>query len=210
MKFLNLITIASFAVASPFARQQTVVGTISNSVNILADVTPAILDQIDDSVVAIKANVNAAVVVQLQAIIEANLEAIVQALNVSTTNIVAVTTGAVGGVAAQALGLTQAQIVQLTLAIQTTITTLQQISATVRITITDLTPALRATFQAELDAVIQILGPFIRPLLLFAVAVRSAAITVNVVITGLDSAIANLIQIQSNLVASIGITPTIP
>ncbi|KAF5659069.1 hypothetical protein FHETE_9564 [Fusarium heterosporum] len=208
MKFLTLITIASFAVASPLARQQTVTGTISNSISIFSNTVPAILDQIDDSVVAIKANTDAAVVVQLQALVEANFEAIAQALNTSTTNIVAVTTGAVGGVAAQAIGLTQAQIVQLTASLQATIIVLQQIRATVSVTITDLTPALRATFQAEIDAVIQTLGPFIRPLLLFAVAVRSAAVTVNVVITGLDAAIANLLQTQSQLVASIGITPT--
>ncbi|KAM0346436.1 hypothetical protein ACHAPU_005500 [Fusarium lateritium] len=208
MKFLTLITVASFAVASPFRRQgQTVTGTISNSVQIFSDAVPAILDQIDDSVAAIKANTNAAVVVELQALIEANYQAIADALDTSTTNIVAVTTGAAGGVAAQAVGLTQQQIVELTLAIRSTITVLRQIGATVRVTITDLSPALRATFQAEVDAVIQTLGPFIRPLLLFAVAVRSATVGVSVVIVGLDNAIANLIQTQNSLVATIGITP---
>jgi hypothetical protein len=161
----------------------------------------------DDAVDAIQDNVDAEVIIQLQALIKANYQAIGQALNTSTTNIVGVTTGAVGGVAGQAVGLTTQQIIQLTATIRRTIATLEDIGATITVTVTDLTPAVRATFQAEVDAVIQLINPFITPLLLFSAAVRSAAVTVTVVITGLDNAIANLIRTQNDLVASIGITP---
>ncbi|KAM0230923.1 hypothetical protein ACHAP5_011244 [Fusarium lateritium] len=207
MKFLTLITLASFAVATPFRRQQTVTGTLQSSVNTFSDAAVVSLNEIDDAVDAIKGNVDAQVVVQLQALIKANYQAILQALGASTNTIVGVTTGAVGGVAGQAIGLTQQQIIQLTATIRRTIVTLENIGATITVTVTDLTPAVRATFQAEVDAVIQAINPFITPLLLFSAAVRSAAVGVSVVITGLDAAIANLIRTQNDLVTSIGITP---
>ncbi|WZH44352.1 uncharacterized protein QYS62_005374 [Fusarium acuminatum] len=207
MKFLSLITLASFAIATPFRRQQTVTGTLQSSVNTLSSAVTVSLNEIDDAVDAIQDNVDAEVIIQLQALIKANYQAIGQALNTSTTNIVGVTTGAVGGVAGQAVGLTTQQIIQLTATIRRTIATLEDIGATITVTVTDLTPAVRATFQAEVDAVIQLINPFITPLLLFSAAVRSAAVTVTVVITGLDNAIANLIRTQNDLVASIGITP---
>ncbi|KAM0199149.1 hypothetical protein ACHAPA_001620 [Fusarium lateritium] len=207
MKFLTLITLASFAVATPFRRQQTVTGTLQSSVNTFSNAAVVSLNEIDDAVDAIKGNVDAQVVVQLQTLIKANYQAILQALNASTTTIVGVTTGAAGGVAGQAVGLTQQQIIQLTATIRRTIVTLENIGATITVTVTDLTPAVRATFQAEVDAVIQALNPYITPILLFSAAVRSAAVGVSVVITGLDAAIANLIRTQNDLVTSIGITP---
>ncbi|SPJ84309.1 uncharacterized protein FTOL_10827 [Fusarium torulosum] len=207
MKFLALITLASFAVATPFRRQQTVTGTLQSSVNTLSNAVTVSLNEIDNAVDAIKDNVDAQVLIQIQALIKANYQAIGQALNASTISIVGVTTGAVGGVAGQAIGLTQQQIIQLTATIRRTIKTLENIGATITVTVTDLTPAVRATFQAEVDAVIQLLGPFITPLLLFSVAVRNVAVGVSVVITGLDAAITNLISTQNELVATIGITP---
>ncbi|KAF5578986.1 hypothetical protein FPCIR_11346 [Fusarium pseudocircinatum] len=207
MKFLSLITLASFATASPFRRQQTVTGTIKSSVDTLSDASLVTLNQINDNVALIKNNVDAQVIVEAQALLKANYQAIAQGLTASTTTIVSVTTGAAGGVAAQAIGLTNQQIVTLTAAINLIIQIFENIEATVTITITDLTPALRATFQSEINAVKAAINPFLSPVLLFAAAVRAANVGGSATITGLDNAIVNLIRLQSELVASIGISP---
>ncbi|KAF5687442.1 hypothetical protein FCIRC_2386 [Fusarium circinatum] len=207
MKFLSLLTLASFATASPFRRQQTVTGTIKSSVNTVADASLITLNQINDNVALIKNNVGAQVIVEAQALVKANYQAIAQGLATSTTTIVSVTTGAAGGVAAQAIGLTNQQIVTLTTSILVVIDILENIGATVTVTVTDLTPALRATFQSEINAVKAAINPFVSPVLLFATAVRAANVGVSATITGLDNAIVNLIRVQSELVASIGISP---
>ncbi|KAG5749265.1 hypothetical protein H9Q69_009206 [Fusarium xylarioides] len=207
MKFLSLLTLASFATASPFRRQQTVTGTIKSSVDTLSSSSTVTLNQIDDNVALIRNNVDAQVIAQIQADLKANYQAILQGLAASTTTIVSVTTGAAGGVAGQAIGLTNQQIVTLTASILVVIDIVENIGATVSVTVTDLTPALRATFQSEINAVKTALNPFISPVLLFAAAVRAANIGGSAAITGLDNAIVNLIRVQGELVASIGIPP---
>ncbi|KAF5578662.1 hypothetical protein FPANT_9904 [Fusarium pseudoanthophilum] len=205
MKFLSLLTLASFATASPFRRQQTVAGTIKSSVDILSGSSLETLNQIDDNVALIKDNVDAQVIVQAQAILEANYQAILQGLAASTTTIVSVTTGAAGGVAAQAIGFTNQQIVTLTASILVVIDIIENIGATVSVTVTDLTPALRAAFQSEINAVKAAINPFVSPVLLLAAAVRAANIGGSAAITGLDNAIVNLLRVQSDVAASIGI-----
>ncbi|KAF5613899.1 uncharacterized protein FSUBG_511 [Fusarium subglutinans] len=207
MKFLSLLTLTSFATASPFRRQQTVTGTIRSSVNTLSDATAVTLNQINDNVALIKNNVDAQVIVEAQALLKANYQAIAQGLATSTTTIVSVTTGAAGGVAAQAIGLTNQQIVTLTASVNAVINILENIGATVTITVTDLTPALRATFQSEINAVKAAINPFVSPVFLFAAAVRAANVGGSATITGLDNAIVNLVRVYSDVAASIGITP---
>ncbi|EMT64190.1 hypothetical protein ACKRZS_014047 [Fusarium odoratissimum] len=207
MKFFSLLTLASFATASPFRRQQTVTGTIKSSVDTLSGSSVVTLNEINDNVILIKNNVDAQVIAQIQADLKANYEVIAQGLANSTTRIVSVTTGAAGGVAFQAIGLTNQQIVTLTASILVVIDIVENIGATVSVTVTDLTPALRATFQSEINAVKTALNPFISPVLLFAAAVRAANVGGGATITGLDNAIVNLIRVQSELVASIGISP---
>ncbi|KAF5720909.1 hypothetical protein FMUND_3954 [Fusarium mundagurra] len=205
MKFLSLLTLASFATASPFRRQQTVAGTIKSSVDILSGSSVVTLNQIDDNVALIKNNVDAQLVAQIQADLEANYQAILQGLAASTTTIVSVTTGAAGGVAAQAIGLTNQQIATLTASILVVIDILENLGATITITVTDLTPALRAAFQSEINAVKAAINPFVSPVLLLAAAVRAADIGGSATITGLDNAIVNLLRVQSEVAASIGI-----
>ncbi|KAF5711652.1 hypothetical protein FGLOB1_4910 [Fusarium globosum] len=205
MKFLSLLTLASFATASPFRRQQTVTGTIKSSVGTVSSSSLVTLNEIDDNVLLIKNNVDTQVVVQAQALVKANYQAIAQGLAGSTTTIVSVTTGAAGGVAGQAIGLTNQQIATLTASILVVIDIVENIGATVTVTVTDLTPALRATFQAEINAVKAALNPFINPFLVFAAAVRAASVGGSATITGLDNAIVNLIRVQGELVASLGI-----
>ncbi|KAF5229071.1 hypothetical protein FANTH_14316 [Fusarium anthophilum] len=205
MKFLSLITLASFATASPFRRQQTVTGTIKSSVDTVSDATTITLNQINDNVALIKNNVDAQVIVEAQALLKANYQAIAQGLATSTTTIVSVTTGAAGGVVAQAIGLTNQQIVTLTASVNTVISIIQNIGATVTITVTDLTPAVRATFQSEVNAVKAAINPFVSPVLLLAAAVRAANVGGSATITGLDNAIVNLLRVQSEVAASIGI-----
>ncbi|RKL41121.1 hypothetical protein BFJ72_g6016 [Fusarium proliferatum] len=205
MKFLSLLTLASFATASPFRRQQTVTGTIKSSVDTVSSSSLVTLNEIDDNVLLIKNNVDAQVVVQAQALVKANYQAIAQGLAGSTTTIVSVTTGAAGGVAVQAIDLTNQQIATLTASLLVVIDIVENIGATVTVTVTDLTPALRATFQAEINAVKAALNPFISPVLLFAAAVRAASVGGSATITGLDNAIVNLIRVQGELVASLGI-----
>ncbi|EXK41221.1 hypothetical protein FOXG_02316 [Fusarium oxysporum f. sp. lycopersici 4287] len=205
MKFLSLLTLASFATASPFRRQQTVTGTIKSSVDTLSDASLVTLNQINDNVQLIKDNVDAQIIVEAQALLKANYQAIAQGLATSTTTIVGVTTGAAGGVAAQAIGLTNQQIVTLTVVIRLVIDILENLGATITVTVTDLTPALRATFQAEINAVKAAINPFVSPVLLFAAAVRAANVGGSATITGLDNAIVNLLRVQSEVAASIGI-----
>ncbi|KAF4954522.1 hypothetical protein FSARC_12102 [Fusarium sarcochroum] len=208
MKFLNLITFASLALATPLRRQQTVTGTIQGSVNTFSNGTLATTNQINDAVAAIKSNVGATVIVQLQGALRANYQAIAQALILATTNIARVTTEAAGGIAAQARGLTDQQIVQLTAALRTAIDSAENIGATVAITMTDLSPDARAAFQGEVDAVKDALNPFITPLVLFATAVRNASASGSAAITGLDPALTNLIRLQGELMASLGLPAT--
>ncbi|KAF5534311.1 hypothetical protein FMEXI_11366 [Fusarium mexicanum] len=205
MKFLSLITLASFATASPFRRQQSVTGTIKSSVDTLSDASLVTLNQINDNVALIKNNVDAQVIVEAQALLKANYQAIAQGLTTSTTTIVSVTTGAAGGVAAQAIGLTNQQIVTLTASVNLVINIVENLGATVTVTVTDLTPALRATFQSEINAVKAAINPFVSPVLLFAAAVRAANVGGSATITGLDNAIVNLLRVQSEVAASIGI-----
>ncbi|KAF5684162.1 hypothetical protein FDENT_6904 [Fusarium denticulatum] len=207
MKFLSLLTLASFATASPFRRQQTVTGTIKSSVDTLSGASLVTLNQINDNVDLIKDNVDAQVIAQVQADLKANYQAIAQGLATSTTTIVSVTTGAAGGVVAQAIGLTNQQIVTLTATINIIIEILENISATVTVTVTDLTPALRATFQSEINAVKAAINPFVSPVFLFAAAVRAANVGGSATITGLDNAIVNLVRVYGEVVTSIGITP---
>lgn len=155
----------------------------------------------------IKNNVDAQIIVEAQALLKANYQAIAQGLATSTTTIVSVTTGAAGGVAAQAIGLTNQQIVTLTAAIRIIIEVIENIGLTIALTVTDLTPALRTTFQAEIDAVKTAINPFVSPVLLFAAAVRAANVGGSATITGLDNAIVNLIRVYGEVAASIGITP---
>ncbi|KAF5634163.1 uncharacterized protein FTJAE_6782 [Fusarium tjaetaba] len=206
MKFFSLLTLASFVTASPFRRQQqTVTGTIKSSVDTLSSSTTVTLNQIDDNVALIKNNVEAQLVAQIQADLKANYQAILQGLAASTTTIVSVTIGAAGGVAAQAIGLANQQIATLTASILVVIDILVNLGATITITATDLTPALRATFQSEIDAVKAAINPFVRPVLLFAAAVRDANVGGSATITGLDNAIVNLLRVQGEVAASIGI-----
>ncbi|KAF9770573.1 hypothetical protein IL306_011856 [Fusarium sp. DS 682] len=207
MRFLSLLTLASLATASPFRRQQTVTGTIKSSVDTLSDSSVVTINEINDGVLLIKNNVDAQVIVEVQAALKANYEAIAQGLTTSTTKIVSVTTGAAGGVAVQAIGLTNQQIVTLTASLLVVIEILENIGATITVTVTDLTPALRATFESEIAAVKDALNPFISPLFLFAAAVRAVNVAGSATITGLDNAIVNLIRVQSELVASLGIIP---
>ncbi|KAG9505320.1 hypothetical protein J7337_002287 [Fusarium musae] len=205
MKFLSLLTLASFATASPFRRQQTVTGTIKSSVDTVNDASLVTLNQINDNVALISNNVDAQVIVEAQALLKANYQAIAQGLTTSTTTIVSVTTGAAGGVAAQAIGLANQQIVTLTASILVVIGILENLGATISITVTDLTPALRAAFQSEINAVKAAINPFVSPVLLLAAAVRAANIGGSATITGLDNAIVNLFRVQSEVAASIGI-----
>ncbi|KLP05235.1 uncharacterized protein Y057_13607 [Fusarium fujikuroi] len=206
-KFLSLLTLASFAAASPFRRQQTVTGTIKSSVDTVSSSSLVTLNEIDNNVALIKNNVDAQLIVQAQALVKANYQAIAQGLAASTTTIVSVTTGAAGGVAGQAIGLTNQQIATLTASILIVIDIIENIGATVTVTVTDLTPALRATFQAEINAVKAAVNPFVSPVLLFAAAVRAANVGGSATITGLDNAIVNLLRVQSEVAASIGIPP---
>jgi len=153
----------------------------------------------------IKDNVGAQIIVEAQALVKANYQAIAQGLAASTTTIVSVTTGAAGGVAAQAIGLTNQQIATLTASVLVVIDIVENIGATVTVTVTDLTPALRATFQSEINATKAAINPFVSPVLLFAGAVRAANVGGSATITGLDNAIVNLIRVQGELVASLGI-----
>ncbi|SCO17560.1 probable 2-isopropylmalalate synthase [Fusarium fujikuroi] len=202
-----LLTLASFAAASPFRRQQTVTGTIKSSVDTVSSSSLVTLNEIDNNVALIKNNVDAQLIVQAQALVKANYQAIAQGLAASTTTIVSVTTGAAGGVAGQAIGLTNQQIATLTASILIVIDIIENIGATVTVTVTDLTPALRATFQAEINAVKAAVNPFVSPVLLFAAAVRAANVGGSATITGLDNAIVNLLRVQSEVAASIGIPP---
>ncbi|RSL45734.1 hypothetical protein CEP54_014149 [Fusarium duplospermum] len=220
MKFLSLLTLASFALAVPAPasepeplpelvprQQQTAVGVIVDQVNILNNTIQTNIDIITTAVAEIKGAVEANVIVQLQAVIQANLQVIVSAVANATGAIVAVTTGSVGGVAGAIIGLTQQQVVQLIAAIRLSIQVISRISVVITLLVTDLTPDIRAFFDAEIRAVKAILAPFIAPITIFAAAIMRASVVLGVVVTGLGPALTDLVQIYVDLLANVGITP---
>jgi hypothetical protein len=110
------------------------------------------------------------------------------------------------------VGLTQNQVVQLIAAIRASIQVISQISVVVTLIVTDLTPDIRAFFDAEIQAVREILNPFIVPLAIFAAAILRASVTLGVVVTGLRAALIALLEIQLALIAGIGVPvdPSLP
>ncbi|RSM03072.1 hypothetical protein CEP52_007603 [Fusarium oligoseptatum] len=219
MKFLSLLTLASFALAVPAPaskpepvpelvprQQQTAVGTIVNQVGILNTTTQGNIDAITTAVAQIQGAVGVDVIANLQAIIRANLQDIADAVGNATTAITGSTTGAVGGVAGAIIGLTQQQVGQLTAAIQASIQVINQISVVITL-VTNLPTAIRVFFDAEIQAVKDTLAPFIAPIAIFASAITSASVFLGVVVTGLRPALVDLLEIYVDLVSRIGITP---
>jgi hypothetical protein len=207
MKFFNIITLASLVSAFPqFRRQEAVVGTIKSSVDTLADTALTTLTIIENAVVTLK-NItrDTESTEDAQIAVQASLEEIADALKAATTQIASVTTGAAGNVGGQAAGLSPRQVVQLTAALRRTIGTLDDILETVS-GLKTLAPEVQALLEAEIKALRDSVNPFLRPLLLFSVAVRNASPgLVGGIVRGLDSAFTNLIQLQRDLVADIGV-----
>ncbi|KAM5351215.1 hypothetical protein ACJ41O_003938 [Fusarium nematophilum] len=205
MKFLNILSWASFALVVPAARQQTVTGVIANSVSTLEGAIGSNLNEITTAVDTIKGSTSATLILQLSAVIATNYNAVISALATAITAIVQVTTGAVGGVAGQAQGLTEQQIQQLIDAVEEAIDVLNGISAAVTITVTDLKPATYALMAAQVIAVKQLLNPFVAPVVLFGQAVEDASAEVTIVVEGLTPAVKLLVSTYEGGVTSIGL-----
>ncbi|KAL6925179.1 hypothetical protein ACHAPO_002126 [Fusarium lateritium] len=207
MKFFNIITLASIVSAFPqFRRQETVVGTIKSSVDTLADTTLTTLTIIENAVVTLKNTTRGTqATVDAQIAVQASLEEIADALKAATTQITRVTTSASGNVGGQASRLSARQVVQLTAALRQTISTFDDILEAVS-GLKTLAPEVQATLAAEIKALRDSVNPFLRPLLLFSVAVRNASRGLEGgIVRGLDSAFTNLIQLQRDLVSDIGV-----
>ncbi|CEI38646.1 hypothetical protein FVEN_g4800 [Fusarium venenatum] len=207
MKFFKIISLASLVSAFPqFRRQETVVGTIKSSVDTIADTTLTTLTIIENAAVTLKNTTRGTeATVDAQIAVQASLEEITEALTTATTQIARVTTGAAGNVGGQASSLSARQIVQLTAALRQTIGTFDDILETVS-GLKTLTSEIQAILEAEIKALRDSVNPFLHPLLLFSVAVRNASPSLEGgIVRGLDSAFTNLIQLQRDLVADIGV-----
>ncbi|KAG7151254.1 hypothetical protein HYQ46_012985 [Verticillium longisporum] len=160
MKFLNILSLVSFASAAPAlqARQNTAIGTVKNAVATLDSATKGNIQAIQGAVAEVKNNVEA-----------------------------------------------QAQINEVRDAIAAAQRILRDIGATVRLTATDLTPALKSAIKSEVDAVKAAIQPFVTPLTTFGEAARAARASLAIGITGLSTVIAELGAILSRLIASIGL-----
>lgn len=161
----------------------------------------------ENAVATIYYNVGAqgAIVVQAEGIIFANLGAIVSGLNSSAQAIIAVTTGAAGGVTAAAQGFVQSEIDQL----QQDLIILQNVIAGLNATIVaaaSLQASVVAFYGAELQALENVLQPFINPILLLA----SAAVSVSsgVTVSGLAGVTVGVESIANNFYKSLGLPTT--
>ncbi|EEY18903.1 hypothetical protein D7B24_001436 [Verticillium nonalfalfae] len=203
MKFLSILSLVSFASAAPAlqARQNTAIGTVKNAVATLDSATKGNIQAIQDAVAEVKNNVEA----QVEVVLKTNIQGIADALKKATDDIVKGTTGAGGAIGGDLKDLTQAQINEVRDAIAAAQRILRDIGATVRLTATDLTPALKSAIQSEVDAVKAAIQPFVTPLTTFGEAAKAARASLAVGITGLSTVIAELGGILSRLIASIGL-----
>lgn len=77
--------------------------------------------------------------------------------------------------------------------------------ATIRVTVTDLTPDLKDAIQGEIDAVEDAVAPFVRPLSAFAEAASRASANAGVTIRGLRNALKEIDGVLRSVARSLGI-----
>ncbi|KAJ4417543.1 hypothetical protein N0V82_006102 [Gnomoniopsis sp. IMI 355080] len=213
MKFFSAaigLCLASVAVAAPAPKLEprqsnTVVGFVDGSLNTLIPTVVTNANSIQSGVATIKDSVNAAVIIQAAAYINANLAAIVNGVNSTAIQITANTVNAAGGVAAAAANLTQSEISLLQQDVQTTITIIQSLNATIVAT-ASLQAYVQATYQAEVTALENLLQPFLNPLIIFIQA--AVEVSGGVTVTGLAAALVGLKAITNSFYQSLGL-PTI-
>ncbi|KAM0283117.1 hypothetical protein ACHAQH_002597 [Verticillium albo-atrum] len=203
MKFLNVLALVSFASAAPAlqARQNTAIGTVKSAVDTLDSATKGNIKAITDAVTEVKNNVEA----QVEVVLKANVQAIADALKKATDDIIKGSTGAGGAIGGDLKGLTQDQINQVRDIVAAGGRIVNSISATLALTATDLTPALKAAIKSEVKAVRDAIRPFVTPLATFGAAASAARASLAVGITGLSTALLELGGILARLIASIGL-----
>lgn len=162
---------------------------------------------LENAVATIFYNVGAQgqVIVAAEGVIFANLGAIVSGLNSSANAIIVVTTGAAGGVTAAAQGFVQSEINQL----QEDLIILQNIIAGLNATISaaaSLQASVVAFYGAELQALENVLKPFIDPIILLAQA--AVSVSSNVTVSGLAGVTVGIESIANNFYQSVGLPPT--
>ncbi|KAM0332073.1 hypothetical protein ACHAQA_002342 [Verticillium albo-atrum] len=203
MKFFNILALVSFASAAPAlqSRQQTVIGTAKSAVDTLGSATEDNIKAIESAVAEVKNNVEA----QVEVVLKANIQAIADALKKATDDIVKGTTGAGGVIGGSLKDLTQDQINEVRATLAAAGRIVKSIGATIRLTATDLTPALKEVIEKEVDAVKAAIQPFVTPLTAFGEAAKAARAGLFVGITGLSTAVLELGGILSRLIASLGL-----
>ncbi|KAH7156058.1 hypothetical protein EDB81DRAFT_854249 [Dactylonectria macrodidyma] len=213
MKFSNVLFFASMVMAAPTmyekpqldTRQTTVIGTINNIVNTLTNTTATNIQNINTAVAALQNNVDATVVVHLQGVIRANLKAIAIALQEATTDITAATVDAVAAVGGDVNKLTASQLAQLKAAVDAATVAIGNISASVSLVVTGVTPAVAKFLKSETTAVTNAIRPFIEPIFTFVNDLRNAGASASVVVTGLTGILSLLLPIAQVVLANLGL-----
>jgi hypothetical protein len=88
--------------------------------------------------------------------------------------------------------LTQVQVDKLMTALQTVLTLLADVRATLNLTVIDLTPAVVTSLGGEVDAVQAVLTPFIIPLGVLVTTVQEAQASATLTISGLAALMAGV------------------
>jgi len=204
-------------------RQTTAVGTITDAVDTLQNTVTADEAAIGEFSLRMRNAIScfsnltgstAASVVQeygagvstaaaVAAAINGYLQNMATAFMTATTQINSVTTGAAGGIAGAASGFSQQEIDELTTDIGTAREAIGSIQATYSLFVTDLTPAIQMAISAEMQNVENTIGPFDTPLEALASAVEGAQVNGGANVTGLQGAVAALVNIIGELLGTI-------
>ncbi|KAH7321321.1 hypothetical protein B0I35DRAFT_477817 [Stachybotrys elegans] len=212
MKFLNVLFLATMAMAAPkmeARQQQTVSGTVISAITNLESSTRTNVRTIEEALQTIRQSTEVTIIVQLEGTLRANYRAILSAIQVATRDIVSVTTGSAGGLAGSVRGLTQQEVDNLTQSVYTLITALSNIRAVLTVTVTDLRPSTQQLIASEVNAIRSVLEPFLNPVVAYYNTVRNFGASVGLEITGLNGVLQSLYSTVNSLTSSLGL-PSIP
>jgi hypothetical protein len=155
------------------------------------------------AITQVKGSTQIGVIIQATTIVKANYAIIIAALQTATLAISASTIGAVGGVVGAIQGLTQNEVDIIIQDLQEALALLKNVQASAQVTVTNLTPSVKAALKAELNLLISTVAPFVAPLVALSAAVTSASATVRVTVTGLADVTAGLVDSATSFATGI-------
>lgn len=160
---------------------------------------------LDTIVASVKNNVGGTIAVEIQAQLKANLQAIGTALQTAAVAISTATTGALTGIGGQVTTLTTQEIQDISTAAQKLVSVASNVTATVTIVTTNLSPAVNALLVNEINVIKATVTPLLLPLLTFINVIRTFYASATVTVTGLTAILQAIVPIISQLLSSLGL-----